>query len=79
MKTRAAALALCMAAVLTAFTGCSTGSTDETGGTVSTADEKEDRSGMEFYLTYPDYNTKAFTVSYDDGTIQDKKVMSLAK
>lgn len=34
---------------------------------------------MEFYLTYPDYNTKAFTVSYDDGTIQDKKVMSLAK
>lgn len=79
MKTGTAALALCMAAVLTAFSGCSTAGGGEAGGTVSTADEKEDRRGMEFYLTYPDYNTKAFTVSYDDGTIQDKKVMSLAK
>ena len=79
MKTGTAALALCMAAVLTVFSGCSTAGGGEAGGTVSTADEKEDRREMEFYLTYPDYNTKAFTVSYDDGTIQDKKVMSLAK
>ncbi len=34
---------------------------------------------MEFIVTYPDYNTKAFTISYDDCTVQDQKVMKLAK
>lgn len=79
MKTRARVIALCMVAMLTTFIGCSNGGTTKESGTVPMTNEKEYRSRMEFYLTYPGYNTKAFTVSYDDGTIQDKKVMSLAK
>lgn len=34
-------------------------------------------NGKNFMLTYPDGNTRAFTLSYDDGTFQDKKVMDL--
>ena len=55
---------------------------DNGTGNISSEDTEEkyeDRSKMNFYITYPDYNTKAFTISYDDGTIQDKKIMSLAR
>ena len=76
---RIAAGLLLAAAILTVLGGCASGNPAVNPDSESTAIKKEDRSKMEFYITYPDYNTKAFTVSYDDGTIQDKKVMSLAR
>ena len=81
MKFLAAALGVLM--LLPTFVACSGGNggdeTSETEAAVSETEKSEDRTQMDFYLTYPDYNTKAFTVSYDDGTIQDKKVMMLAR
>lgn len=80
MRLYAAITALCLTALLAGLTSsCATHGNGNSGEVTADIVTKEDKSGMEFYLTYPDYNTKAFTVSYDDGTIQDKKVMSLAK
>lgn len=40
---------------------------------------KDGKPVVNFLLTYPDYNTRAYTMSYDDGCTYDAKVMELCK
>jgi hypothetical protein len=78
MKKRTAVFPLLLAAAFICFSfpGCS-GDSDRPQAVSDT--ETKESEPMEFIVTYPDYNTKAFTISYDDCTVQDQKVMQLAK